>query len=109
MSLAGAGFPLHDDLFDDAQAVFAMLERGAPGFALLDAQLRPGSLLRQPELAGLLQRIGRTGAEAFYQGANAEAVERAVGAAGGSLAAADLAAHTTVVRARPAAPTAASS
>ncbi len=99
VSLAGAGFPLHDDLFDDAQQYRAMLERGAPGFALLDPELRPGSLLRQPELAGLLQRIGRTGAEAFYEGGNAEAVERAVGAGGGSLATADLAAHTTVVRA----------
>jgi gamma-glutamyltranspeptidase/glutathione hydrolase len=50
-------------------------------------------------LAGLLQRIGRHGARAFYEGHCARATERAAQAAGGSLAAADLAEHTTVIRA----------
>jgi gamma-glutamyltranspeptidase / glutathione hydrolase len=99
VSLAGGGFPLHDDLLGAAQQHRGMLERWAPGFALLDRQLRPGSLLRQPALAGLLQRIGQARAQAFYEGDCAEAVERAVTAAGGSLAASDLAAHTSVVRA----------
>jgi gamma-glutamyltranspeptidase/glutathione hydrolase len=52
--------------------------------------------VRQPALAGLLQRVGRWGRQAFYEGPVAAAIERAVG---GSIVAHDLAAHTTVVRA----------
>ena len=99
VGLAGGGFPIGGGLLRMIEENRELLERGAPGWVFLDSELRPGSLVRQPVLAGLLQRIGRHGARAFYEGHCARALERAAGAAGGSLAAADLAEHVTVVRA----------
>jgi gamma-glutamyltranspeptidase / glutathione hydrolase len=99
VGLAGGGFPIGGGLLRMIEENRELLERGAPGWVFLASGLRPGSLVRQPVLAGLLQRIGRHGARAFYEGYCAQALERAVGAAGGSLAAADLAEHATVVRA----------
>ena len=98
VSLAGGGFPVDGELLREVADNRDVLERWAPGFALLSPQLRPGGLLRQPALAGLLQRVGRAGRFSFYEGTCAEAIERAATAAGGSLTAGDLAAHTTVVR-----------
>lgn len=98
VGLAGGGFPIGGGLLRMIEREHELLERGAPGWVFLDPDLRAGSLVRQPALAGLLQRIGRRGARAFYEGHCARALERAVGAAGGSLTAADLAGHTTVVR-----------
>lgn len=98
IGLAGGGFPIGGGLLRMIEEERPLLERGAPGWVFLDPGLRPGSLVRQPALAGLLQRIGRHGARAFYEGHCARALERAVGAAGGSLAAADLAEHASVVR-----------
>jgi gamma-glutamyltranspeptidase / glutathione hydrolase len=99
VSLAGGGFPVGGRLLGAVQDNRELLERGAPGWVLLDDDLQPGSLVRQPALAGLLQRIGRGGAQAFYEGACSAAAERASRAAGGSLAEEDFAAHTSVVRA----------
>lgn len=99
VGLAGGGFPIGGGLLRMIEDERELLDRGAPGWAFLDRELRPGSLVRQPALAGLLQRIGRHGARAFYEGHCARALERAVGAAGGSLAVSDLADHASVVRA----------
>jgi len=96
VSLAGGGFPVGGSLLAAIAERRDALERGALGWPLLDPGLRAGSLVRAPALAGLLQRIGRGGRQAFYRGQMARAIERAVG---GSLSAEDLAAHTTVVRA----------
>lgn len=98
VGLAGGGFPIGGGLLRMIQEERQLLERGASGWEFLDPDLRPGSLVRQPKLAGLLQRIGRHGARAFYEGQCAQALERAVGAAGGSLSLSDLAEHATVVR-----------
>jgi gamma-glutamyltranspeptidase/glutathione hydrolase len=95
VSLAGGGFPVGGSLLGAIADRREMLERGAPGWALLDRALRPGSIVRLPALAGLLQRIGRWGREELYGGRIGRAIERATG---GSLAVEDLAAHTTVVR-----------
>jgi gamma-glutamyltranspeptidase/glutathione hydrolase len=99
IGLAGGGFPIGGGLLRMIEEERELLESGAPGWVFLDPALRPGSLVRQPVLAGLLQRIGRHGARAFYEGHCARSLERAVGAAGGSLAASDLLEHATVVRA----------
>jgi gamma-glutamyltranspeptidase/glutathione hydrolase len=98
IGLAGGGFPIGGGLLRTIADQRELLERGASGWVFLGPDLRPGALVRQPLLAGVLQRIGRQGPKAFYEGHCADALARAVGAAGGSLAAPDLAAHTTVVR-----------
>ena len=95
VSLAGGGFPIGGALLRAIGDHREQLARGAPGSVWLHPGLRPGSMVRQPALAGLMQRIGRLGRRAFYDGPVAAAIERAVG---GSITAADLAAHTTVVR-----------
>ncbi len=67
--------------FDDAaRAVF-----GAAG--------GPGDILRQPLLAASLRAIAEGGREAYYGGPLGEQIARAVQAAGGVLAAEDIAAH----------------
>jgi len=55
--------------------------------------LAEGSILRLPELAETLERIGREGPDAFHRGELAERIERAVRAAGGTLTVADLAGY----------------
>jgi gamma-glutamyltranspeptidase/glutathione hydrolase len=54
---------------------------------------RAGTLHRQPELARSLRRIAEGGRDAFYKGAIAEELARAVSETGGLLEAEDLAAH----------------
>jgi gamma-glutamyltranspeptidase/glutathione hydrolase len=95
VSLAGGGFPIGGGLLRDIAQSRELLERYAPGWPLLDTSLRTGALVRQPALAGLLQRIGRYRREAFYGGRMGRALERAVH---GSIAVEDLGAHTSVVR-----------
>jgi gamma-glutamyltranspeptidase/glutathione hydrolase len=99
VGLAGGGFPIGGGLLLTIAQERELLDRGAGDWVFLDPDLRPGALVRQPRLAGLLQRIGRQGPQAFYDGDCAGAMERAAGAASGSLAAVDLAQHTSVVRA----------
>jgi gamma-glutamyltranspeptidase/glutathione hydrolase len=96
VSLAGGGFPIGGALLGAIRERRHLLERWAPGWGLLDPRLEPGSLVRQPALAGLLQRIGRRGRDALYEGRMARALERATGS---RVLVEDLAAHTTVVRA----------
>jgi len=54
---------------------------------------RPGEIFRNTDLAHTLRIIAEGGAKAFYQGEIAAAIANAVQAAGGCLAAEDLAAH----------------
>jgi gamma-glutamyltranspeptidase/glutathione hydrolase len=98
VGLAGGGFPIGGGLLRSIEAQREKLERGASGWVFLDRGLRPGSLVRQPALAGLLERIGRSGARAFYEDESATRLAAAAAGAGGSLAAADLAAHAGVMR-----------
>ena len=64
---------------------------GATDWSLLSA----GRPWVQPELAGLLERIGAHGRDAFYTGPGAEAIVDAVRRCGGSLDLRDLAEHGT--------------
>jgi gamma-glutamyltranspeptidase/glutathione hydrolase len=61
------------------------------------APLRPGDLLKRPDLARTLRLLGRD-PEAFYRGPLAARIAAAVRARGGLLGAADLAAYRTVER-----------
>jgi gamma-glutamyltranspeptidase/glutathione hydrolase len=66
----------------------------APGGRLL----REGELMVNPELGDALLRLGRDGAEPFYNGDIASAVCSWLSARGGSLCAADLAAYRAIER-----------
>jgi gamma-glutamyltranspeptidase/glutathione hydrolase len=61
--------------------------------------LRHGEVLRQTDLAEILEAIGRRGAEAFYRGAYAERLAAGVQALGGVLEPGDLADYRAVERA----------
>lgn len=72
-----------------------------PGFAavFLDAAgapLAPGSVLRQPALAAVLEALGRNGLHDFYAGEVAAAIAEDLRAVGSPLSADDLAAHRAV-------------
>jgi gamma-glutamyltranspeptidase / glutathione hydrolase len=60
--------------------------------------LREGELLRNPELADALVRLGREGDEPFYRGDIATAVCKWLGERGGSLRAGDLAGYEAIER-----------
>jgi gamma-glutamyltranspeptidase/glutathione hydrolase len=57
-----------------------------------------GDVWRDPELGDTLERLGREGPEPFYRGDIAAAIVAEVGARGGALTAADLAAYAVVPR-----------
>lgn len=96
--LARDGFPLSAALASSIDRHREHLTRHAPSWKLLDPVLRPGMLVRQPELAAVLERIAAEGSRAFYDGVVAQAVGAAAGEDGGALGPSDLAAHTTVER-----------
>ena len=56
-----------------------------------------GEVLRQPDLARTLRLIAKEGPPVFYEGPLATRMAQALQAAGGALAAADLAGHATVL------------
>jgi gamma-glutamyltranspeptidase/glutathione hydrolase len=97
---AELGFPLTDrqarvnaamasaaSEFNETAAIF--FPAGVP--------LKPGTRLRQPDLARSLRAIQAKGAEAFYSGEIAEAIVKASKKAGGLFSARDLAEHRTVI------------
>jgi gamma-glutamyltranspeptidase/glutathione hydrolase len=60
--------------------------------------LREGETLKQPDLANLLEAIGRQGPAAFYRGAFADILVRGLGTLGGVLEARDLSDYRSVER-----------
>ncbi len=60
--------------------------------------LRPGALIRNPDMAETLRRIAAEGADAFYTGEIARRIAADMAAEGGLLSADDLAAYRTVRR-----------
>ena len=97
--LARAGITVSPALAHTFVAHRARLQRGgASGWSLFDQPA--GVLVQQPELAVILESIASSGRRAFYDGAGAEAIVRAVQRLGGALSATDLASHTSVI-ARP--------
>ena len=74
-----------------------LLAGGAQDWIVLNARER--ATIVQPALARLLERIGTEGAQAFYRGEAARAVETAIARLGGTLTREDLATHETLVSA----------
>src|SRR5437763_1436544 len=71
---------------------------GSFACAPLLTALGEGEVVRQPELADALERLGAEGADPFYTGDIAAAIVEWVGEHGGTLTAADLAAYEVVDR-----------
>jgi len=97
--LALDGFPASESLTQALERQSARLDRGASDWDVARASVAPGVVVRQPSLGRMLERIGVEGSAAFYTGATAEAIERAVSGEHGALSAQDLLEHRTVQRA----------
>ena len=94
--LARGGIRVSQTLAKALKTHRARLQRGgAESWVLFD---RPaGARAKQPELAFLLEQIGREGRDAFYGWPEAKAITRAVQALGGTLAEEDFSSHRTVI------------
>ena len=94
--LARDGFPVTVDL---ARSLESVLGRMAPypasvaQFSKAGVAYAPGDLLRQPDLAGTLDRIATEGPKGFYEGETARLIEAEMKARGGLITAADLRAY----------------
>jgi len=94
--LARDGFPVTVDL---ARSLESVLVRMAPypasvaQFSKAGVAYAPGDLLRQPDLAGTLDRIATEGPKGFYEGETARLIEAEMKARGGLITAADLRAY----------------
>jgi gamma-glutamyltranspeptidase/glutathione hydrolase len=94
--LARAGIRVSQALADALRVHRGRLVRGGAGaWALFDAHA--GAVVRLPQLASALERIGTEGRSAYYHDDGARVIARAVRALGGTLAEADLAIHETVL------------
>ncbi|HXX39856.1 MAG TPA: gamma-glutamyltransferase family protein [bacterium] len=93
---AERGFPMYESLADwigkyqdkyraDAACAEVLLPGGRPP--------EPGTLFRQPDLAGTLRRIAERGAREFYEGELAATFTRGLAPAGGLVTARDLAVY----------------
>lgn len=94
IDLAASGIVVDATLYSAVEAQRSRLSVHARGYEL--TTLAQGELWTQPELGSLLTRISRDGTAAFYS-AEADAVSRAVMAAGGALWPHDLAQHETMI------------
>ena len=82
-----------------ALADFRAFPSSARVFLRNGAPYAVGDTLRQPDLAWTLEQIARGGPDAFYRGAVAGRIERAMRRDGGLITRADLAAYRPVIRA----------
>jgi gamma-glutamyltranspeptidase / glutathione hydrolase len=93
--LAEEGFVPDASLLEGIEESRARLERGgARGWSLVESSAA-GATAPQPELARTLRAIADDGPDAFYRGALADAMIRAVRDHGGALTKDDLASHQT--------------
>jgi gamma-glutamyltranspeptidase/glutathione hydrolase len=99
--LAREGIDVEDDLADSLAKTrrLAPWPSSAKIFLRPDgAPLRRGERLRQPDLANVIEAIGRDGASAFYEGDVAAKIVASVRAAGGDMTLADLQSYRPVER-----------
>jgi gamma-glutamyltranspeptidase/glutathione hydrolase len=99
--LARAGIEVRDDLYDSLQLAEPRLARWpatARIFLRSGAVPVEGEILRQDELAEVLETIGREGPRAFYVGPIADKIVAAVRDAGGVMTRGDLESYRPVVR-----------
>jgi len=96
------GYPMYRSIVEEdrgeALADFRTFPTTARVFLRNGEAYAVGDTLRQPDLAWTLEQIARGGADAFYRGAVAERIERAIRRDGGIITKADLAAYRPVIR-----------
>lgn len=100
IKLARDGFAISQPLADSLQSEHH-LERDPESkrIFLRDGDYyKPGEALKQPELAGTLERIASNGADGFYGGETAQRLAAAMAAHGGLISANDLKAYKTIER-----------
>jgi gamma-glutamyltranspeptidase/glutathione hydrolase len=91
--LAGEGFPISEGLAGAIQAAYGSFPEKAKDFyGKGGAPLRAGEILIQKDLARSLSLVAENGAEVFYKGGIAEAIDREMKSTGGFLSKTDLAA-----------------
>ncbi|MGH6810978.1 MAG: gamma-glutamyltransferase [Methylocella sp.] len=102
-ALARSGIDVEDDLADSLRRGQARLKRWpASARIFLRADGTPlgrGDRLVQPDLAAVLDAIGRDGARAFYEGPVADKIVASIRAAGGRMTQDDLKSYRAVERA----------
>jgi len=101
-ALARAGVPLNAQqayVVEILGGIVTLTPEVAAVYAPEGRVLREGEPVRQPALAGAIERLGEEGARPFYEGEVAGEVAELMAAHGGLLTRADLAAYETVVRA----------
>lgn len=100
IQLAEDGFPVSENLYRTILNTYdILLSNDAMAAAFLNDWLpyEPGEMMCRPDLARMFRLIVEDGAEAFYRGEIAEAIVRAVTAAGGLLSLDDLSSVTVAV------------
>ena len=99
--LARRGVPLNREQAYVVELLEEPADQHARGRGPLPAGRPPpweGDVMRNPELADTLERLGRDGDEPFYRGDIADAVCDWIAAGGGSLGCADLRAYEAILR-----------
>jgi len=99
--LAREGVPLnarHAYMLGLLEPIFARTEAAAAIFAPEGRMAREGELLRNPDLAGTLERLPEDHGKSFYEGEVAERIAAAMRAGNGLLTTQDLAAYRVVER-----------
>jgi gamma-glutamyltranspeptidase/glutathione hydrolase len=99
--LAREGITVEEPLADALARAQARLARWPSSKIFLNSDgtaLRPGSILRQPDLAASLELIARRGPRAFYDGPIGERIAASVRAAGGIMTPDDLRRYRAILR-----------
>ena len=103
IELAREGYPVSDLQYALTRRERRNLREGTAGRFFLDGErpYRPGRLIRQPTLAGTLERIAAQGVEEFYLGETADAIHRDMEANDGLIRKDDLAQIPNPIERRP--------
>jgi gamma-glutamyltranspeptidase/glutathione hydrolase len=100
VKLAREGFPLDPRFARIARLREAVLQRNSGGGVYLNSGKSPdaGFMLRQPALAGTLERLARDGRDGFYRGPVAQQIVAAVNAQGATWRPEDMSDYRVIER-----------
>lgn len=101
VDLAADGFEVSEALAESLAGVLPQMERypaSVAAFSSNGSPYEPGQVLRQPDLAGSLERIRDNGRDGFYDGETARLLVEEMGRGGGIITTQDLLAYDAVER-----------